>query len=157
MEHDEKMASIRLKKHKYNLRYGSTPHMSGSPTPAVAAVTQTKEDKQIEILRLQIRLAELNRDSAAASAHASASAPSHTSLSQMPRNSLQVEEASTPSSGMSSSLSYFNGHSCHDGHNNSFVDNSCMISNHGYVPDASGETSSGVDTTSWSETFNFAA
>ena len=80
MEHDdEKMASIRLKKHKYDLRYGSTPHTSGSPTPAVAAETQTKEDKQIEILRLQIRLAELNRDSAAASAHASASAPSHTS------------------------------------------------------------------------------
>ena len=103
MEHDEKMASIHLKKHKYDLRYGSTPHMSGSPTPAVAAMTQTKEDKQIKILHLQIRLAELNRDSAAASAHASASAPSHTSLSQMPRNLL--EEASTPSSGMSSSLS----------------------------------------------------
>ena len=155
MEHDEKMASIRLKKHKYNLRYGSTPHMSGSPTPAVAAMTQTKEDKQIKILRLQIRLAKLNRDSAAASAHASASAPSHTSLSQMPRNSL--EEASTPSSGMSLSLSYFNGHNRHDGHNNSFVDNSHMISDHGYVPNASGETSSRVDTTSWLETFNFAA
>ena len=129
--------------------------MSGSPTPAVATVTQTKEDKQIKILCLQIRLAELNRDSAAASAHASASAPSHTSLSQMPCNSL--EEASTPSSRMSLSLSYFNGHSRHDSHNNSFVNNSHMISDHGYVPDASGETSSGVDTTSWLETFNFAA
>ena len=93
--------------------------------PVVAAVTQTKEDKQIKILRLQIRLAELNWDSVAASAHASASAPSRTSLSQMPCNLL--EEASTPSSGMSLSLSYFNGHSCHDGHNNSFVDNSHMI------------------------------
>ena len=155
MEHDEKMALIHLKKHKYNLWYGFTPHMSGSPTPAVAVVTQTKEDKQIEILCLQIRLVELNQDSAAASAHASASAPSHTSLSQMPRNSL--EEASTPRSGMLLSLSYFNGLNRHDSHNNSFVDNSHMICDHGYVPDASGETSSRLDMTSWSETFNFAA
>jgi hypothetical protein len=136
MEHDEKMASIRLKKHKYDLRYGSTPHTSGSPTPAVA--TQTKEDKQIEILRLQIRLAELTRDNSALA-----------SSSQMPHNSL--EEVSTLSSGMSGS-SYFSGHS-----HNGFVSNNYMTpEDHYHIPN--GEASSvGADMTSWPETFNFAA
>ena len=67
MEHDEKMASIRLKRHKYDLQYGSTPQpeaLMGSSTPvSITAATISKEDKQIEILRLQIRLAELNQDS----------------------------------------------------------------------------------------------
>jgi hypothetical protein len=55
MEHDERMASISLKKGKYELRFASTPtHGSGSPAPSESA-----EDKQIQILRLQIRLAEL--------------------------------------------------------------------------------------------------
>jgi hypothetical protein len=55
MEHDERMASISLKKRKYELRFASTPtHGSGSPAPSESA-----EDKQIQILRLQIRLAEL--------------------------------------------------------------------------------------------------
>ena len=113
MEHDEKMASIHLKKHKYELRYGSSP--SQAPTSSVAA-TQTKEDKQIEILRLQIRLAELNRENAA-----------RHSLSQMPSNPL--EEVSTPSSGMSG-LSYFSGFS-----NNNFVDTNHMTSeDHYHVP-----------------------
>jgi hypothetical protein len=155
MEHDEKMASIRLKRHKYELRYGSTPQTPGSSTPAVA--TQTGEDKQIEILRLQIRLAELTRDNSAASAQASSSSRT---LSQMPHNLLEEPEVSTPSSG---SLSFFGGHN-----HNGFVDNNYMTSDHRYRPqavndanDASGpgEASSvGVDTTRWAaETYNFSA
>jgi hypothetical protein len=72
MEHDEKMASIRLKRHKYDLQYGSTgtPQTPGTSTSGPATAAATKEDKQIEILHLQIRLAELTRDN---SAHASSS------------------------------------------------------------------------------------
>jgi hypothetical protein len=55
MEHNEKMASISLKKRKYELRFASTPtHGSGSPAPSESA-----EDKQIQVLWLQIRLAKL--------------------------------------------------------------------------------------------------
>jgi hypothetical protein len=108
MEHDEKMASIRLKRHKYDLRYGSTPEMhTSSSTPALVAAT-TKEDKQIEILRLQIRLAELTRDNSHASSHTSSHAStSRTLTSQMPPDcdTWPFDEASTPSSGMSN-LSY---------------------------------------------------
>jgi hypothetical protein len=100
MEHDEKMASMRLKKHKYDLQYRSTPR-----TPEASVVSQTTEDKQIEILRLQIRLAELTRDNSA-----------HASSSQMSRHPL--EEMSTPSSGMTG-LSFFGGHSQGFAENNS--------------------------------------
>jgi hypothetical protein len=137
MEHDEKMASIRLKKHKYDLRYGSTLHPSGLPTPAV--VTHTKEDKQIEILRLQIRLAELTQDN------------STLASSEMPLNSL--EEVSTPSSGMSGS-SYFSGPTRHS--HNGFVGNNYMTSEDRYHVSDSEALSVEVDTTSWPETFNFA-
>jgi hypothetical protein len=141
MEHDEKMASIRLKRHKYDLRYGpgSTPQTPGSSTAVLATAAATKEDKQIEILRLQIRLAELTRDN---SAHASSShaSSSHASSSKMPHNSLRLEEVSTPSSGMSS-LSY----------PSSFVDNNFMASEEPvgryHVPD--GEASN------WQDTYNF--
>ena len=148
MEHDEKMASIRLKRHKYNLRYGSTPETrTSSSTPALVAATRTtKEDKQIEILRLQIRLAELTRDNSShASSHVSSS---RTSTSQMPRNNdcdtWAFEEASTPGSGMSN-LSY------------GFVDNNFPISEEpGHYSDPDGALSVG---TRWPEpeTFNFAA
>jgi hypothetical protein len=69
MEHDEKMASIHLKRRKYELRFGSTstPRSSGSPAPS-----ESTEDKQIQILRLQIRLAELTGGSRSAMAF-----PSH--------------------------------------------------------------------------------
>jgi hypothetical protein len=131
MEHDEKMASIRLKKHKYDLRYGSgsTPQtplpVAGSSTAAV-----TKEDKQIEILRLQIRLAELTRDN---SAYASSS------------RSRAAEGVSTPSSGISgiSSLSY-------PGHNG-FVDNNDFMTS-----EDRGEVSNvGADIGGWPDTYNF--
>jgi len=59
MEHDEKMASIQLKKRKYELRFRSesTPtHGSGSPRPAACAPSESEE---IQVLRLKIRLAEL--------------------------------------------------------------------------------------------------
>ena len=36
MEHDEKMASFRLKRHKYDLWYGSTPQTPDSSTPLFA-------------------------------------------------------------------------------------------------------------------------
>jgi hypothetical protein len=134
MEHDEKMASFRLKRHKYDLRYGqgSTPEtpVAGSSTAGLIATAAavTKEDKQIEILRLQIRLAELTRDN---SAHASSS------------RSRAVEGASTPSSGISgiSSLSY-------PGHNG-FVDNNYAI------PDGPGGEVSNVGEDFWQETYNF--
>jgi hypothetical protein len=130
MQHDKKMASYCLKKHKYNLQYGSTtPQTPDSPV----ALIQTKEDKQIEILRLQIRLAELTQENSASS-------------SQMPHNPL--DEVSTPSSGMSG-LSQLTGYS-----HNSFVDDDYMTSkNHYHV---SGGEASDVGV-AWPETFNFAA
>jgi hypothetical protein len=138
MEHEEKMASIRLKRHKYELRYGSTSvgsmHQTpASSTPALATTAATKEDKQIEILRLQIRLAELTRDNSAhvSMTHASSSLASS---SRMLHNSLEDRDVSTPSSGMSS-LSYHNG----------FVDN--------YVPNDEASR----ETTSWPETYDFTA
>jgi hypothetical protein len=169
MEHDEKMASIRLKRYKYDLRYGSTP---GTSTPASATpASTTKEDKQIEILHLQIRLAELTRDNSAhahahvstthisssqmphassshaSSSHASSShaSSSHASSSRMRYNSL--EDASTPSSG----ISYLSGHSHND---NNFT--TSEDAGHYHVPN--GEASGvGADMTSWPETYNFAA
>lgn len=148
MEHEEKMASIRLKRHKYDLRYGSTgiPLTPGTSTPVLltAAAAATSEDKQIEILRLQIRLAELTQDN---SVHASSSRTLPSRPFQMPHASSSREEVSTPSSG----LSYLS-----SGHNG-FVDNSFMTSEdpgNYHVPD--GEVSSGADATNWAETYNFA-
>jgi hypothetical protein len=55
MRHNERMASISLKGRKYELRFASTStHGSGSPAPS-----ELGEDKQIQILWLQIRLAKL--------------------------------------------------------------------------------------------------
>ena len=163
MEHDEKMASIRLKRHKYDLRYGSAPQTPGPSTPLLttrtAAASATKEDKQIEILRLQIRLAELTRDnSQAARFHASSShaLSSHALSSQMPHNSHEELEVSTPSSGMSSNLSYLTQAGSGQSHN-SFVNNNFMTSEDpSSFHVADGEASSvGADVTSWLETYNF--
>ena len=156
MEHDEKMASMRLKRHKYDLRYGSAPQTPGLPrssTAVLATPAATKEDKEIEILRLKIRLAELTRDNSAhaSSFHASSSSQmphasssrAHASSSRMPHDSLRLEEVSTPSSG-TSSLSYLSGS------HNGFVDNNFMTSSEDYPV---GETS---DMTDWPETYNFA-
>jgi hypothetical protein len=186
VEHDEKMASIRLKRHKYDLRYGTgtpqaqTPGFS-TPVTVLATAAATKEDKQIEILHLQIRLAELTRDSSAHASlsytssqmphhalgqaslsrnsssqihHASkSSSQSHISSSQMRHNSLQVqvEEVSTPSSGMSS-LSYLSGHS-----HNGFVDNNFMTSKDpgSYHHDVSSAEASSVGVDNWPETYDF--
>lgn len=136
MDHDERMASIRLKKHKYDLRYGPGSTQAGifpSQTPGTSTpVLATSEDKQIEILRLQIRLAELNQENLN-SAHASSS---HALPFRMPHasGSSSREEVSTPSS----SLSYPSGHSGHNG----FVNNNFM-------------TSEDADTTNWPNTYNF--
>ena len=141
MEHDEKMASICLKRHKYNLQYGSMPQTpAGYSTPVLAPViaATTKEDKQIEILRLQIRLTELTWDN---SYHASLS---HAlSSQQMQHNS--HEEESTLNSGMST-LSYVGLQ----------VDNNFISEDSGrYYGEASG--SSGVASPAWPESYNFSA
>ena len=77
------MASIHLKRHKYDLRYGSTAQpevLMGYSTPvSTTAAAISKEDKQIEILRLQIRLAELNQDSRASSSKMPHASSSHAS------------------------------------------------------------------------------
>ena len=101
-------------------------------------MTHTKEEKQIEILCLQIRLAELTQDN------------STLTSSKMPLNSL--EEVLTPSSGMSGS-SYFSGptHYSHNG----FVSNNYMTSEDRYHVSDSEALSVEVDTTSWPEMFNF--
>ena len=60
MDHNERMASIHLKKRKYELRYGSTPNGTESPIPSMSTgSTLSAQDKEIEILRLKIRLVEL--------------------------------------------------------------------------------------------------
>ena len=128
MEHEEKMASIHLKKHKYDLRYGS-PQIPGSPVVAA----QSKEDKQIEILRLQIRLAELNRDNSI-----------RASSSQLPCN--PFDEVSTPSSAMSGP-SYLSGYS-----HNGIIDNQTASEGPYSAPD--NKAPDGV--ASWPE-FSFAA
>ena len=147
MEHDEKMASIRLKRHKYDLRYG--PQTPASSTPALATAATTAEDKQIEILRLQIRLAELTRDNSAhasmthASSHMPHASSSHASASQL-QNSL--EDVSTPSSGMSS-LSYVS-------HRDNIFDGNNFITSEDtgcYVPNDEASR----DTTSWPESYDF--
>ena len=134
MEHDEKMASIGLKKHKYDLRYGSTPQipLAGPSTAGLATAAETKEDKQIQILRLQIRLAELTQDHALSSQYRA------------------FEGVSTPSSGISgiSSLSYPG--------QNGFVDDNYGIPNgDSKVADAGGVSNVGADFTGWPDAYNF--
>ena len=71
MEHEEKMALMNLKKHKYELWYAaaSSPTTStsnaGSRTLEPTVTGATKQDKEIQILLLQIKLAEIKRDTAA--------------------------------------------------------------------------------------------
>ena len=174
MEHDEKMASFRLKRHKYDLRYGSTPQTPDSSTPLFATAVVSAEDKQIEILRLQIRLAELTRDrDNSASAHSSSSQMPHASSSRtltshIPHHS---EEVSTPSSGMSS-LSYRdisshnrNQHGASDSFVNTFMNSQSdhyrevrgEVRDHVPNGEALSSSSVGADMASWPETYNFAA
>ena len=138
------------------------PGLPGSSTAVLATASATKEDKEIKILCLKIRLAELTQDNSAhaLSIHASSSQMPHALSSraqasssytqalssQMPHNSLRLEEVLTPSSNMSS-LSYLGSN------HNGFVDNNFMTSleNPGLYP--VGETS---DMTDWPETYNFA-
>jgi hypothetical protein len=169
MEHDEKMASIHLKRHKYDLRYGpnGTPQTLGSSTPVLATRTAaaTAEDKQIEILRLQIRLAELTRDNTA-SAHPS-SRPSYASSSRLPQASSSralsshmplncLDELSTPSTGSGmSSLSYRDANLSGHGYNH-FMTASEDPGRYHHVPNCEA-SSVGTDMTSWPETYNFEA
>ena len=164
MEHDEKMALFRLKRHKYDLWYGSIPQTPDSLTPLFATAVMTAEDKQIEILCLQIRLAELNWDNSAHSLssqipHARAVSHAFKLSSQIPHASSSCalsshiphhfEEVLTPSSGVSS-LSYIS--SQHgDGFVNTFMTSMDSESDCYHVPDV------GVDMASWPEMYNFAA
>lgn len=62
MDHDERMALINLKKCKYELQYNtSTVENLPTTTLTTATTATTDEDKQIQILRLQIQLAELTK------------------------------------------------------------------------------------------------
>jgi hypothetical protein len=94
-------------------------------------VIHTKEDKQIEILHLQIRLAKLTWEHSACA-----------SSSQMTLN--PFEEVSTLSSSMSCP-SHFSSHS--------FIDNNLMTSDDYCLPNSEAPDIA----VGWSETFNFAA
>ena len=89
MEHDERMASIHLKRRKYKLRFGSTPTTTSRSSPGAAMFAESAEDKQIQILRLQIRLAELTQGG---------SGSALPSRIQYPQSPLHIDELSTPSS-----------------------------------------------------------
>ena len=184
MEHDEKMASIRLKRHKYNLRYGSTPQTPGFSTPVLATQTAqaatTKEDKQIEILRLQIRLAELTQINTAHPSSYSSSSRSHSLSSQIPLNQDSLD-VSTPSSGSGlaalaycadpsasasgsglSRLSYCDpsGRCSHNRSHNRFTSMTAELedTDHYHVDGEASSSTVGADMTSgWPETYNFAA
>jgi hypothetical protein len=65
MEHDEKMASINLKRRKYELRYHASGASGAETPPITTTTTNSSEDKQIQILRLQIQLAELTNQNQA--------------------------------------------------------------------------------------------
>src|ERR1700677_1810440 len=83
MDHEEKMASLQLKKRKYKLWYGPTASSSSASAVCVSPSTEFSEDKEIQILRLRIRLAELTGG---------------TSESHMKQSLLYSEGTSTPSS-----------------------------------------------------------
>ena len=64
MDHDEKMASMHLKRRKYELKYGSVAStLKSMPTSGSENTTavSSEKDKEIEILRLKIKLAELTK------------------------------------------------------------------------------------------------
>ena len=86
MEHDERMASIHC---KYELRFGSTPTTTSRSSPGAAMFAESAEDKQIQILCLQIRLAELTQGG---------SGSALPSRIQYPQSPLHIDELSTPSS-----------------------------------------------------------
>ena len=70
MEHEEKMALMSLKKCKYELRYVAASSLTtstsnaGSRTLEPTVTGATKQDKEIQILLLQIKLAKIKHDTA---------------------------------------------------------------------------------------------
>ena len=88
MDHNEKMATLHLKKRKYDAKYGVEGSLPAA-TPAISTAMDTKEDKQIQILLLQIKLAEMTRANTSSTSH----------LPQSP--SPFFTDSSTPSSGVS--------------------------------------------------------
>jgi hypothetical protein len=161
MEHDEKMASIRLKRHKYDLRYGSIPHTPGSSTPLLVtrtaqAAATTKEDKQIEILRLQIRLAELTQVNTAHPSSYASSSRSRSSSSQAPLIHDSLENCAGPSG---SGLSYCDDPSGRRSHNRFSMTAELEDTGYYHVDGEASSSTVGADMTSsvWPETYNFAA
>jgi hypothetical protein len=74
MEHKEKMTSMHLKKRKYELKYASVLTSSAEiPGPTTAGTT--KEDKEIQILLLKIKLEELKRDTATSASQSHSASP----------------------------------------------------------------------------------
>jgi hypothetical protein len=73
MDHDERMASMRLKRHKYELKYGANVRMEVATSSAAATGPgDSREDKEIQILRLKIRLEEIKQASASQMQHSPA-------------------------------------------------------------------------------------
>ena len=83
MEHQEKMAAMNLKKRKYELRYTTTSNTE-TLDPTTGA---TKQDKEIQILLLQIKLAEIKRDTAASTFQSHSSSPFYSEGPSTPSSS----------------------------------------------------------------------
>jgi hypothetical protein len=94
MEHEEKMTLMHLKKRKYELRYGNTA-MSHAESPSLDPTTNgaTKQDKEIQILLLQIKLAEIKRDAAASTFRSHSSSPLYSEGSSTPSSSYSAPGA----------------------------------------------------------------
>jgi hypothetical protein len=76
MEHKEKMALMCLKKCKYELWYAMTSNTEPlEPTITAASTGAMKQDKEIQILLLQIKLTEIKHDTAASTFQAHVSSP----------------------------------------------------------------------------------
>jgi len=88
MEHEEKMMLMHLKKHKYELQCGNAA-MSHAESLSLDPMTTsaTKQDKEIQILLLQIKLAEIKHDAAASIFQSHSSSPLYSEGSSTPSSS----------------------------------------------------------------------
>ena len=83
IEHQEKMALMNLKKCKYELQYATTSNVE-TLEPTTGA---TKQDKEIQILLLQIKLAEIKCDTAASTFQSHSSSPFYSEGLSIPSGS----------------------------------------------------------------------
>jgi len=72
MDHDERMASMRLKRRKYELKYRMESPATATSLAAATGPGDSQEDKEIQILRLKIRLEEIKQASASHMQHSPA-------------------------------------------------------------------------------------